>query len=244
MSVLFIAQGWLPLPLYLRMSQSLMHSCSQQLSQAEDSLPKAVLEARRFSLGKWTLMFLVCFQTVCCKTLAAGTTSSKDTLLPSTCAQVSLLGGSPEAVALLGALLPSMTLPTSLAIHLQSTPSHSTKHNQKNNSIEPGKIKLKYSPKTCWHKPALASALPDQLQGSHSLSLRVGQHRAACFSQRYSSRARQGNSFPVTLGLGVPWSSSTSPLSLTLHSSQPGEAAAHPSLDTAPDEAVLIYLAP
>lgn len=88
--VLFIAHGWLPF--YLRMSQSLMHACSQQLPQAEDSLPKAVLEARRFALGKWTLTFAVCFQNICCKTPAAGTTSSKDMLLPSTCAQVSLLG--------------------------------------------------------------------------------------------------------------------------------------------------------
>lgn len=144
MSVLFIAQGWLPLPLYLRMSKSLMHSCSQQLSQAEDSLPKAVLEARRFSLGKWTLTFLVCFQTVCCKTPAAGTTSSKDTLLPSTCAQVSLLGGSPEAVALLGALLPSMTLPTSLAIHLQvhTKPHHKTQSEKQQHRTWQDKVKI------------------------------------------------------------------------------------------------------
>lgn len=195
-------------------------------------------------MGKWILTFLVCFQTVCCKTPAAGTTSSKDTLLPSTCAQSPSWVGVLRLLLCWGLFSPPSPYLLALPSIYKSTPSHSTKHNQKNNSIEPGKIKLKYSPKTCWHKPALASALPDQLQGSHSLSLRVGQHLAACFSQRYSSRARQGNSFPVTLGLGVPWSSSTSPLPLTLHSSQPGEAAAHPSLHTAPDEAVLIYLAP
>lgn len=54
MLMLFIAQGWLPLPLYLRSSRSLTYSCSQRLSQAEDGLPRAVLEALGFALGKWT----------------------------------------------------------------------------------------------------------------------------------------------------------------------------------------------
>lgn len=200
MLMLFIAPAWLPLPLYLRMSQSLMHSCSQQLSQAENSLPKAVLEARRFALGKWTIRFEACPQTVSCKPPAAGTTSSKDMLLPSTCAQLSLL--SPEATALLEALLPSITLPTSLAIPLQSTPSHSTKHNQKNNSIKPGKIKWKYSPKTCWHKTTLASALPDQLQGLHSLSLRSGAALCCLLLTQILQQGQAGKLLPGDPGTG------------------------------------------
>lgn len=41
---------------YLRISQSSTYSCSLRLSQAEESLPRAVLEAQRFALGKWTEM--------------------------------------------------------------------------------------------------------------------------------------------------------------------------------------------
>lgn len=86
MLMLFIAHGWLPLPLYLRSLQSLMYSCSQQLSQAEDSLPRAVLEALGFALGKWTVIFAACSQAVYYKPPPAGTTSSKAAPLPDTCA--------------------------------------------------------------------------------------------------------------------------------------------------------------
>lgn len=75
--MLFIAHGWLTV---------LMYSSSQQLSEAEDSLPRAVLEVLRFALGKWTVTFAACSQTVYYKPPAAGTTSSKAAPLPATCA--------------------------------------------------------------------------------------------------------------------------------------------------------------
>lgn len=89
MLMLFIAHGWLPLPLHLRSSQSLMYSFSQQLSEAEDSLPRAVLEELGFAWGKRTVTFVASSQTVYYKLPPAGTTSSKAAASPATRAWLS-----------------------------------------------------------------------------------------------------------------------------------------------------------
>jgi len=93
--------------------QSLIYSCSQQLSQAEDSLPRTVLEVLGFALGKRTVIFAARSQTVCYKQPPAGTTSSK----PAPCYPgLSHPLGSREAADLLEALPPPITLPASASL--------------------------------------------------------------------------------------------------------------------------------
>lgn len=140
MLMLFIAHGWLPLPLYLRSSQSLIYSFSQQHFEAEDSLPRAVLEELGFPWGKWTVMFVACSQTVYYKLPPAGTTSSKAAPLPATCARLS--PWEPWGCSFAGGSS-SLHHPTSFGIHLLSAPTLRKKHHQKNNTIKPDNIKVK-----------------------------------------------------------------------------------------------------
>lgn len=134
MLMLFIAQGWLPLPLYLRSSQSLTYSCSLRLSQAEDGLPRAVLEALGFALGKWTE---IC--SLFPKHLLQ-ITSSKDNLQQgcSPPGYLCLVPWEPWGCTLLGLTLPPH--PTSCGIDLQPMRSITKNQHCKNNSTKPDEI--------------------------------------------------------------------------------------------------------
>lgn len=208
MLMLFIAHGWLLLPLNLRNFKSSMYSCSQQLSEAEDGLPRAVLEALRLALGKWTVTFAACSQAVYYKLPAAGTTSSKAAPLPATCAWLFLLG----AMRLCWRIF----LPPSPYQLWHRSTEHTKpqqKQRQKNNSIKLDKIEVKRPLKTCWHITNLAPALSDQLQ---DLGLRRGseavpqcQLLAETVQQGLAGKLlpiRQqmaGRALPVTLGLDI-----------------------------------------
>lgn len=111
------------------------------------------------------------------------------------------------------------------------------KQHQKNNSIKPGKTKVK---KTCWHITTLAPALPQVASIWHLRSRAAPSCRL--LAEPAQGRAWQGNCFPQvskwqdTLSQR-PWEGTSHrehscPLPSAPHLSWPGEVAAHAALPT------------
>lgn len=159
MLMLFIAQGWLPLPLYLRSSQALTYSCSQWLSPAEDGLPMAVLEALGFALGKGTE---IC--SLFPKHLLQ-ITSGKDNLQQgcSPPCYLCLAPWEPQGCTFLGAYPPSPPYQlwhwsTAHAKHHQES---SLQKQQRKTWWNIGGRKKNTTPQSCWSTTTFAPALPN-----------------------------------------------------------------------------------